>query len=266
VGLEETALKDRVDHLRRTFVPPHELTGSRPRDVALTAGGRALHIVAMALFGLALTAGLLLSIERQSRNADRQSFQTQATATTASVTRLWRESGDSKQPRVAYRYVVGATAFEGESKIRLTDWRSLHVGSELAIRYLPNHPARSLLAGVEPRSMPFWVPSIVALGIATVPALLLVGINRQRRLLTEGRAAAAVVTKLEKHQSSHGGSHRSIRYSFPLLSGSMATGKSALNRKGVDVGSVICIVYDPDRPGRNQPYPLALVRPTKTTP
>lgn len=263
MGIEETALKDRVDQLQRRFVAPNELTGSRPRDVALTAGGRALHILALVMFGLALTAGLVLNTEMRRQGANRQAFETRSTATTASVARLWRESGDSKQPRAAYRYVVGTNTFEGDAKIRLSDWRLLHVGSELAIRYLPDDPSRSLLAGVTPRSMPFWVPTIVGLAIAIPPVLFLVGINRQRRLLMEGRAAPALVTKLEKHHSQHGGSHRSIRYAFPLLSGSMATGKSALNRKGVDVGSVICIVYDPDRPSRNQPYPLALVRPTK---
>ena len=262
MAIEETALRDRVDHLQRTFVPPRELTGSLPRDVALTAAGRALQIAATVLFGIALTVGLLLSAEMKRQGADRQAFETRGTTATASVTRLWRNSNDDKQPQVAYRYEIDGREYQGQAKMRLGAWRQLREGSPLDIRYLPDDPTRSRLANVEPHSMPFWVPVTVGLAIATAPILLLVALNGQRRLLMEGRPAPALVTKLAKHHSSHGGSHRSIRYAFPLLSGSMATGRSD-SHKGADVGSVICIVYDPDRPRRSRPYPFELVRPTK---
>lgn len=259
---DETALRERVEELGRTFVPPRELTGSLPRDVTFTAGGRALQIVAMVLFGLSLTAGLLLNRAMNRQVAERHAFEATGTTTRASVARLWRSSNDDKQPWVAYRYDVGAREYQGEAKIGLNAWRQLHEGAPIDIRYIPADPTRSRLAGVEPRSMPFWVPITVALAIGTAPILLLVGLNRQKRLLTDGRAAPALVTKLRKHHSSHGGSHRSIRYAFPLLSGSMATGRSD-SHKGADVGSVICVVYDPDRPRRSRPYPFDLVRPTK---
>jgi hypothetical protein len=98
--------------------------------------------------------------------------------------------------------------------------------------------------------------------ITIPPIALLLLLNAQRRLLAEGRPAPALVTKLARHQTSHGVSHQSIRYAFPLLSGSMAIGRSDA-RKGQAVGSVICIVYDPDRPRRSLAYPFPLVRPAK---
>jgi len=263
VELEGTELRNRVAGLERGFVPPRELTGSRPRDVELTAAGRAVYIVSILLFGSALFVAILLNGELRRQNAEWRAFQSRGTSGTAEVTRLWRTSDDSKQPWVAYRYTVDAGTYEGKAKIRLADWRLLHEGSSLAIRYLSDEPRRSHPASVGLALMPVWVPIMVGLGITTVPILLLVVINSQRRLMADGRSAPALVTKVARHQSSHGGSHRTIRYAFPLLSGSMATGKSDASRKGPVAGSVICIVYDPDRPRRSQPYPFALVRPTK---
>jgi hypothetical protein len=41
----------------------------------------------------------------------------------------------------------------------------------------------------------------------------------------------------------------------------VASGKSGTSSKPPAVGTVICVVYDPDRPSRNRVYPLALVKP-----
>jgi hypothetical protein len=76
----------------------------------------------------------------------------------------------------------------------------------------------------------------------------------------DGRAAAAVVTAIVNHATSHGGNQRSIKYTFPLLSGAIAKGKSDAPRKPPAIGSVICIVYDPDRPQRSRSYPFPFVR------
>jgi hypothetical protein len=72
-----------------------------------------------------------------------------------------------------------------------------------------------------------------------------------------------MVTTVLNHPTTHGGSHRTISYAFPLLSGAMATGKSDSTRKAPETGAVLCIVYDPDRPRRSQPYPIPFVRALK---
>jgi len=48
VDQDDRTITARVLELQRTFVTPPELTGSRPRDVALTAAGKALFLVAAA--------------------------------------------------------------------------------------------------------------------------------------------------------------------------------------------------------------------------
>ena len=45
-----------------------------------------------------------------------------------------------------------------------------------------------------------------------------------------------------------------------LLSGAVRKGHSSANKRSVPaVGSVICVIYDPDNPRRNAVYPFSLV-------
>lgn len=186
--------RQHADQLRRTFVPPSELDSSRPREVSLTAGGRALFAVAILLFAGALTVGVVL------------------------------------ERRVAH---------EAEAR------------------------RANVVASALPGALPPWLPVFVVASIGSAGLLCLLLLNSQRRLLMDGRPAPAVVTAHVKLQSPHGGAHRSIRYAFPLLSGAMETGKSDATRKAPEVGSVICVIYDPDRPKRSMPYPFPLVRPAR---
>jgi hypothetical protein len=81
-------------------------------------------------------------------------------------------------------------------------------------------------------------------------------------LLSEGRVASATVIAHETHKSSYGGTERSIAYEFPLLSGAVASGKTA-SATPPAVGSTITVVYDPDRPARHAVYPFSFVKPRR---
>jgi len=94
--------------------------------------------------------------------------------------------------------------------------------------------------------------------LALFALLCAAAVRHQRTLLSEGRPASAVVTAVRKHKGSHGTTHREIVYEFRLLAGTIATGK-AMAGKTQDVGSRISVVYDPEQPRRNKPYPFSLV-------
>ena len=251
----------RLVELNRSFNPPPGLGRARPREIRLTAGGRALVVVAVILFAAALATGVVMQRVAIGQDDERRLLAGEGVVTNGTVERVWRSNGDSKQPWVSYRIEVVERPYEGRSKIALSRWRGLHVGDALQVRYLPADPRLSVLAGTELRAMPLWLQSVVAAAIGTFGVACLLWLRVQRRLLMDGRAAPAIVTRHISTHTSHGGSHRFIVYEFPLPSGATASGKASTSRKPPAIGSVICVLYDPERPRRSQPYPLQLVRP-----
>jgi len=109
-------------------------------------------------------------------------------------------------------------------------------------------------------SMPIWLPFFASTAVAVFGIVCVVWLTFEKRLVRDGRAAPAIVTKITTHRTSHGGTHWHVHYEFRLLNGRLAAGKSHAWRKTPAVGSAICVVYDPDRPRRSLPYPVRLVR------
>ena len=247
--------------MQQSVVIPPALNRGVPRDVRLTGAGKILFAIAVAAMISAVAVGILLAaIGVRETDEDRQLSEHGVTSN-ATVVRVWRGSDKSKQPWVSYQFDAGGRTVEARSKMTLAAWGSLQAGSSLAVRYLPERPELSAPAGAPPRALPDWVPYLAAAPLALGGLACLFGIRMQRQLLANGRAAAAVVTKQFRVQSGEGGTHRSIAYEFPLLSGAVASGRASTSSNPPAVGTVICVVYDPERPKRNRPYPFALVRP-----
>ena len=102
------------------------------------------------------------------------------------------------------------------------------------------------------------LPAAAAVFAGAALYVELIPVRRQRVLLSEGRPAAAVVTKVRKHQGPKGGSYREIFYEVPVLAGTKVTGK-AVATSPADVGATLTVVYHPEQPKRNRPYPFSLV-------
>lgn len=252
---------DRLAELQRAFVAPPRLATSRPRPVQLTAGGRVLVAVAMVLFAGGVVGGLALFHEAGDQADTARALVDRGVVTAGEVTRLW-PSGDSFR-RVRYRFVVDGRAFESTERVSTARRRALHVGSPIEVRYVPGDPQENDLGGTPRQSLPIWLPFVVATAAAAIGLVCLVVINGQRRLLTDGRAAPAIVTSHQRHHTTHGGTHRSLTYEFPLLNGAIAKGRSQTSSKPPAVGAVICVIYDPDRPARSMAYPFSLVQPAR---
>jgi hypothetical protein len=251
---------EHLAELQRAFVAPAPLTQSGPREVELTRTGLVLATVGVLLLATSVGAGILLQREAQRQAGNQRALVDEGVTVTGEVTRLWA-SGDNRR-RVAYRFLVDGREYSGRARVSEARRRTLEVGSPLAVRYVPANPQVHDLGGTPRGTMPAWLPFMVAPLIAGTGMLCLVAIGRQRRLLTDGRFAPAIVTGLRKHRTQHG-THRSLTFTFPLLSGAVASGKSGTSSKPPAVGSVICVVYDPERPSRHRPYPMSLVRPAQ---
>jgi hypothetical protein len=241
---------------RRTFSLPAELERSAPRDVGLTAGGRALMVLAWLLLAGAGIAGIALYFEARRQSDAALDFERRGVAATAVVDRLWRKTGEEDKPAfAAFHFDANGARIDGESRLRMSTWRQLRTGSTVPLRYLPENPRRFLVAGERRSRMPFVIPYIVSSILAALALVCLAAVRWQRRLLSEGRPALAVVTAVRK---SHGSSDREMVYEFHVLAGTVATGKTAAT-KAAAVGDRISVVYDPERPTRNKPYPFSLV-------
>ena len=249
-----------ADLLRR-FSPPPGLSGSAPRDVRLTAGGRALVLLAWVLTTAAIPAGALLYREARRESETAQAFRHRGVPAAAVVDRVWRKSGDGKPAFAAFHFDAAGVRIAGETRMQQSVWRELRVGSTVPVRYLPEDPHRWFVQGSRDGGrMPLLVVYLVPGLLMAFGLLCFLAVRRQRWLLMEGRVAPAVVTDIKKGHGAHGDSHREIAYEFPLLGGGLGTGKASAP-KAAAVGSTICVVYDPDRPKRNHPYPFALVAP-----
>lgn len=250
---------NRLTDIQRTFVPPARLGESRPRYVRMTRAGRALFMFAMLLFIGAIVAMIVISREAQRQAARRTALVERGVMTTGEVTRLW-ESGDNRR-KVVYRFQAEGRTITGDVKVSAERRRVLEVGTPIPIRYLPGDPRAHDLGGPPRSGLPRVLGPIVAFIIGICGALCLLSIGGQRHLLEEGRVTPAIVTGHTEHSSSHGGKHRSMTYEFQLLSGAIATGKSGTSKKPPAVGSVITVIYDPERPRRSCVYPPSLVEP-----
>jgi hypothetical protein len=200
-------------------------------------------------------AGIALGIVAGRQAEEHRLLAEQGADTDALVTRLWRDRGESRQPWVAYRFTSAGRAYEGRAKVSLRVWGKLQPGSRLPLRFLPSSPVLNYPLGREPKPMPPWIPYLVAVALAASGWLATLPVRSQRRLLEEGRPAPALVTRHTK--ADHG---KVAHYEFPLLSGSIAEGKSAASHKPPAIGSTIPVVYDPENPRQNAPYPFSLVR------
>ena len=244
---------------RQTFVAPQALRHSRPRDVRLTATGRFLGVLAVLLGAGAIAGGVALYLTAARQAESRRALIETGATVSGEVTRLW-PNGEHRR-RVEYRFVVDGRSYGGRVNVSSERRRQLEVGSPIPVRYVPGDPEVNDLGGRPRGALPMALPFVVSAILAALAALCLLAIRRERQLLTDGRVAPAVVTGHHAHRSSHGAKHRSMTYEFRLLSGAVASGKSHTSDKPPAIGSVICVVYDPDRPQRNAVYPLSLVRP-----
>jgi hypothetical protein len=238
---------------------PQGLYRSRPREVRLSASGRFLAAMAIAL---CVASPLVVVALRQQALADiheREALLTTGVVADALVTRLKRESKDSNRASVYYTFDVNGRTIEDRAKIPMARWRQLTIGDRMPVRYLDSKPSVNIPDGVVPKVMPVAVAYVVGPLMLVAAAGCWFGLSFQRRLLSEGRAALATVTSVKHHKGQHG-SYNTVRYDFALVSGAIQHGSTNVTSKAPAVGDSIAVVYDDERPGRSRLYPLSLVR------
>jgi hypothetical protein len=243
-------------------IPP-ELTGTIPRNVALTDGGIFLSVLAGTLAAGSIVAAIALSIAN-ARSADAARLRAsdgvsaQATVAAARTTR-----GDSPRRVFTYRYDVDGRAYGGEARVRERDGRSIAAGDRIGIRYMRSAPERSWLAGSEASVDPpiFLIP-LISLSMLGAAGALAWAVRRQWQLLAEGRPALARVTASKRVRGQHHHGYR-VSYEFQTMSGATVSARSESGKMQPPVGATVAIVYHRESPKWSAVYPLQLVRPQR---
>jgi hypothetical protein len=253
-----------ADNRNESWSCPQELDRPMPRPVRLTGIGIFYCVIALAciISGVVLTAQLCIPELRRQASDDSltRRLTAEGSETEATVTRLWSALG---RDRVSYDYTIDGRGYHSGSYIASQHWQQLQVGSPLAIRYLPSDPTKTCPEADPPNSGNNWsivLPmTCLPLGFMSIFTFLyLSAVWPQFRLLARGKPARGVVTRCKE------GSRRRMRgyflyYDFPLPDGSLCRGKDFSGQPAAE-GSNVTVLYDPNKPLRNDLYPMETVR------
>jgi hypothetical protein len=240
------------------WTPPDGLGYSSLRPVRLTGSGIVLLVMAGAMLLGAVAAGIGLGTTAKRQAKDHRLLQEQGVNTDARITRLWRSGDKNQQHLVSYRFTVQEREYVARKGVPSRIWQTLRAGSTLPVRFLPSNPKVNHPTEWDDTPMPNWVPYLVSGELAVIAVVLAILLRKQVRLLTEGRPAPGIVTG---HRRTKNGTV--IRYEFQLMNGATAKGRGQ-SRRPPAIGSPVCVLYDPENPRRNAPYPLCLVKLTKS--
>ena len=238
--------------------PPDRLGYSSLRPVRLSRLGMILAVV-IALFAIGgVVLGVVLATKSRQEALERDMLREQGVVTDATVLRVWRNGGKENTPRVRYRFEVQGRELVASHSVPKAIWDTLQAGSSIPVRYVPAQPAINHPAEWNVRVMPWFVSVLVAAMFLVMTSVMSLLIRGQWRLLAEGRPAPGIVTGYKKTDKAV-----AMEYEFRLLSGALKKGRggaASSTKKLPPVGSVVCILYEPDNPRRNGLYPLQLVR------
>lgn len=243
-----------LSQLQREWKSPTELAMSTPREVELSAGGKVVAALAIALFFGAIASAVGMSYLADRASGERRAIDA-GTETDAVITRHWRSGGKDSTRRIAYEFVYQGRRYAGRTSTPRAIWSRLSEGSTIRVRFAPDRPELNHPVEWKVNDMPWWLPSATAAGLIACAGVIVWALKRQLGLLADGRPAAAVITGHKRGQ--HG---TAVTYEFPLLGGGVGKGRGGESRKPLAVGSVLTVIYDRERPKRNAIYPMSMVR------
>ena len=163
---------------------------------------------------------------------------------------------------VYYRYAIDGRKYGAYAAIASESSHKPQVGSSLTVRYLPSDPAHAY-PSAHPQSraddqfIVWLMPCLFLAFPLAFAALQLSFVWPQHRLLAGGHASRAVVTRCRVSQGRSAG--YVFYYEFPVPDGGLCQGKG-FSGSPLAEGSVVTILYNPNNPRRNAPYPMDTVR------
>ena len=113
------------------------------------------------------------------------------------------------------------------------------------------------MVGYQPGGAPLWLAAAAPAGLLLAVWPMAWMLQRQRRLLSEGRAVAARVVGSTRTQSQHGNVYR-VEYEYRVLSGATRRVTLQASKKPPEPGATVTMIYDRDDSHKAALYPLPL--------
>jgi len=248
--------RERLLSLRNQWRPPPELLpSSTPRRVVLTKRPR-VALVAVGLFAIAMVVITLQLHAGLQRKVDERSLvERDGVATDAIVVeRRERRYLGISHYMVRYQYTVAGQRYQASGRVSFeSSYLADTVGAPIAVHRSESQPALSRLDGTIEDSP--WTAFTFLLPAAFF-LFMLYSLSRQRRLLAWGSATGAIVIRTARLR---GGV--ATWFAFLDAAGTVVTGSgTAPSGSQLEPGAIIAVIFDPERPDRNAPYPFIAVR------
>jgi hypothetical protein len=228
---------------------PPELSMPLPRRIRPSSDARYGEIVLALMLGLTVILSLWLCKNVVQQMRLRSALRHGGAEVLAEITYLDRpgRGGDI----VRYTFTANGEIASGEAGVPLQLVKSLRESNSLTVRYLPSDPAINHPAAWEWSFLSNSVGIIFLMILVSIFGLFRIILYRRRQLLAWGKPVLGVVTECVSAKSSF-----SLKYNFRTESGvSFKGGGDTTTRQ--EIGASIWILYLPQNPARNQPYPFS---------
>jgi hypothetical protein len=232
-----------------------ELVEPPPRRVELTGKGLALAIVTVAIIATTVVYVSFVATEAARQIRVRNELRGVGNETEAQIARLHNPLQAPKE-YVDYTFIADGKSDTGEAIVPLEDHHTIGSASSLTIRYLPQNPTVNHPADWEWSPMSEWDGYMAVVLIAGLGCLFFIPpqILFERRLAIEGVAVTGVVR--ECSESGRNNEFITLGYDFPAQDGVLWQGRGSFQARQ-EIGAKILVLYLPENPKRNAPYPLS---------
>jgi hypothetical protein len=231
---------------------PSELTGPLPRKVRGSSGGIQSAFFAAAVVALALAGTSWMAMRGVHEFQNRAALRSDGIETTGQVTGFLHPGSSGKTLVANYSFTVNGLPFTGKGTVPEVLRRDLNESSNLSIRYLPANPAVNHPADWEEPPFSAVVPLMFPILPVAVGIMMLMFDHKERHLLAEGLPAIATITESRLYGSR---AHHYWQYEFRTRDGDIHPGMIPFD-DSQQVGESFCVIYLPQNPRRNLPYPL----------
>jgi hypothetical protein len=241
--------------------PPSELLRSTPRSVSLTWLGIVLGCLAVLMLGGGAFLGPWLFVQAGRDQALLERMAVEGAVTGGTVEYIGPAYGKDSHRKITFRYEVNGHSYTPNTTVGSRAAQGLQAAGQVQVRYLPADPARGWIVGHEPQQTPVWASPLAGLSMVLGALVLVFQFRRQRSLLSEGRPAAGVVTKVRWAGGNHGTGKHVASYQFQAQDGQTYKGRFRGTKKRCGaVGDSLTVLYDSDNPKRSSRYPMQLVK------